>query len=40
MKAIARWRVNTPYEIFKLGEEVDPDPDPIIRLDVSDCTAH
>lgn len=40
LKAIARWRVNTPYEIFKLGEEVDPDPDPIIRLDVSDCTAH
>ena len=38
MKAIARWRINTPYEIFKLGEEVDPDP--IIRLDVSDCTAH
>ena len=29
-----------PYEIFKLGEEKDPDPDPIIRLDVSDCTVH
>ena len=40
LKAIARWRINTPYEIFKLGEEIDPDPDPIIRLDVSDCTAH
>ncbi|MCK4577933.1 MAG: DUF1460 domain-containing protein [Candidatus Marinimicrobia bacterium] len=38
--AIAGWRVGTPYEIFKLGEEVEPDPDPIIRLDVSDCTGH
>jgi hypothetical protein len=40
LKAFALWRVGTPYEIFKLGEEVAPDPDPIIRLDVSDCTAH
>ena len=23
-----------------MGEEKDPDPDPIIRLDVSDCTVH
>lgn len=38
--AFASWRVGTPYEIFKLGEEVEPDLDPIIRLDVSDCTAH
>ena len=40
LKAFALWRIGTPYEIFKLGEEIDPDPDPIIRLDVSDCTAH
>lgn len=40
LKAIARWRVGTPYEIFKLGEEIEPDPDPIFRLDVSDCTGH
>jgi len=40
LKYIALWRVGTPYEIFKLGEEVEPDPDPIIRYDVSDCTGH
>ena len=40
LKAFAQWQVGKPYEIFKLGEEVAPDPDPIIRLDVSDCTAH
>lgn len=40
LKAIAIWRIGTPYEIFKLGEEMLPDNDPIIRLDVSDCTAH
>lgn len=40
IKALAIWRVGTPYEIFKLGEEVEPDPDPIIRVDVSDCTGH
>ena len=40
VKAFALWRVGTPYEIFKLGEEVEPDLDPIIRLDVSDCTGH
>lgn len=40
LKAIAIWRIGTPYEIFKLGEEILPDTDPIIRLDVSDCTAH
>lgn len=40
LKAINIWRIGTPYEIFKLGEEVQPDTDPIIRLDVSDCTAH
>ena len=40
LKYIALWRVGTPYEIFKLGEEVEPDTDPIIRYDVSDCTGH
>ena len=40
LKAIAIWRIGTPYELFKLGEEVIPDADPIIRLDVSDCTVH
>ena len=40
LKAIVIWRIGTPYEIFKLGEETLPDLDPIIRLDVSDCTAH
>lgn len=40
LKIFSLWRVGTPYEIFKLGEEVSPDPDPIIRLDVSDCTGH
>ena len=29
IKAINLWRVGTPYGIFKLGEEIDPDPDPI-----------
>ena len=40
LKHLALWRVGTPYEIFKLGEEIEPDPDPIIRFDVSDCTGH
>lgn len=40
LRALALWRVGTPYSIFKLGEEVEPDPDPIFRLDVSDCTGH
>ena len=40
LKAFSLWQVGKPYEIFKLGEEKDPDPDPIIRLDVSDCTVH
>ena len=40
LKALAIWRVGTPYEIYQLGEEVAPDPDPIFRLDVADCTAH
>ncbi len=40
LKALAIWRIGTPYKIYQLGEESGPDPDPIIRLDVSDCTAH
>jgi hypothetical protein len=40
LKAFAIWRIGTPYDIFKLGEENPPDTDPIIRLDVSDCTVH
>ncbi len=40
LKAIAIWKIGTPYELFKLGEEIPPDTDPIIRLDVSDCTVH
>ena len=40
LKAIAIWKIETPYELFKLGEEIPPDSDPIIRLDVSDCTVH
>jgi len=40
LRALALWRVGTPYELFRLGEEIEPDPDPIFRLDVSDCTAH
>lgn len=40
LKAMTIWRVGTPYEIYRLGEEVEPDPEPIIRVDVSDCTGH
>lgn len=40
LKAFALWQVGKPYDIFKLGEETEPDTDPIIRLDVSDCTVH
>ena len=40
LKAINLWRIGTPYGIFKLGEEQDPDPDPILRSDTSDCTVH
>jgi hypothetical protein len=38
--ALAYWRLGTPYEIFNLGEEQEPDSDPVFRLDVSDCTSH
>ncbi len=40
LKAIALWKIGTPYALFMLGEEIPPDTDPIIRLDVSDCTVH
>ena len=40
IKAINLWRVGTPYGIFKLGEEKEPDTDPILRIDTSDCTVH
>ena len=40
LRATTIWRIGTPYKIFQLGEETLPDTDPIIRLDVSDCTVH
>ena len=40
LKAFSSWQIGTPCKIFCLGEEIDPDPDPIFRLDVSDCTVH
>ena len=40
LRALVIWRVGTPYDAFKLGEEQEPDPDPLFRLDVSDCTSH
>ncbi len=40
IKALNLWRVGTPYGIFKLGEEKEPDTDPILRIDTSDCTVH
>ncbi len=40
LRAFALWQVGKPYEIFSLGEEQGPDPDPLLRLDVSDCTVH
>ena len=40
LRAIALWRLRTPYKIFQVGEERPPDTHPIFRLDVSDCTIH
>ena len=40
LRAFSLWQLGKPYELFKLGEEKEPDLDPIIRLDVSDCTVH
>jgi hypothetical protein len=39
-RALTLWRIGTPYDEFKLGEEVPPDTDPLFRLDVSDCTVN
>ena len=40
IKAINKWRLNTPYGLFCLGEERGIDKDPLIRHDSSDCTVH
>ena len=40
LKYFSKWQIGKPYKIFCLGEEVQPDPDPIFRMDVSDCTVH
>ena len=40
LKYFSMWQVGKPYKIFCLGEEIQPDPDPIFRMDVSDCTVH
>ena len=40
LKAINFWRLGTPYGIFKSGEEKEPDLDPILRIDTTDCTIH
>ena len=40
LKAINLWRLGTPYGIFKSGEEKEPDLDPILRIDTTDCTIH
>ena len=40
LKYFSKWQIGKPYKIFCLGEEIQPDPDPIFRMDVSDCTVH
>jgi len=40
IKALNIWRLDTPYGLYCLGEEVGEDKDPIIRNDSSDCTVH
>ena len=40
LRALAHWRLGTPYRIFQVGEETPPDTNPVFRLDVSDCTVH
>lgn len=40
LSAFALWQVGKPYQLFSLGEEKEPDSDPLLRLDVSDCTVH
>ncbi len=38
LHSLALMRNGTPYELGCLGEEKDPDRDPIFRLDKADCT--
>lgn len=38
LKALALWRLGTPYKLGCLGEEAGRDKDPIFRTDVADCT--
>ena len=40
IKAINKWRLDTPYGLYCLGEERGIDKDPLIRHDSSDCTVH
>lgn len=40
LRAVVILRLGTPYVLGCLGEEKPPDPDPIFRLDQSDCTVH
>ena len=40
IKALNKWRLDTPYGVFCLGEERGVDKDPFIRNDSSDCTVH
>jgi len=40
LKALNLWRVGTPYGLYCLGEESGIDPDPLLRIDLSDCTVH
>ena len=40
LKALYLWSLGTPYGVFKFGEEKEPDTDPIIRMDSTDCTSH
>ncbi len=38
LKVLAELRTGTPYLFGCLGEGVEPDPDPVFRLDKTDCT--
>jgi len=38
LKALALWRLGTPYKLGCLGEETGRDKNPIFRTDVADCT--
>lgn len=37
IKALALLQLDTPYKLFCLGEEKEPDTDPLFRLDCTDC---